>query len=83
MVHAAACSIQVWDRIAPGLVSQFDSPYTIPIIAPRPQLILNGIFTTAVSNDKSFFYLRENDYSFALLKVLSFSVLKNNVYLVI
>ncbi|XP_073108895.1 uncharacterized protein [Elaeis guineensis] len=33
---------KVWDRIAPGLASQFDSPYTIPIIAPRPQLILNG-----------------------------------------
>ncbi|KAL6985412.1 hypothetical protein U1Q18_018787 [Sarracenia purpurea var. burkii] len=32
----------VWDRIAPGLASQFDSPYTIPIIAPRPLLILNG-----------------------------------------
>ncbi|CAL5435544.1 unnamed protein product [Camellia sinensis] len=33
---------KVWDRIAPGLDSQFDSPYTIPIIAPRPLLILNG-----------------------------------------
>lgn len=33
---------KVWDRIAPGLASQFDSPYTIPVIAPRPQLILNG-----------------------------------------
>ncbi|KAG5562565.1 hypothetical protein RHGRI_005333 [Rhododendron griersonianum] len=33
---------RVWDRIAPGLASQFDSPYTIPIIAPRPLLILNG-----------------------------------------
>ncbi|KAH7839699.1 hypothetical protein Vadar_007503 [Vaccinium darrowii] len=33
---------KVWDRIAPGLASQFDSPYTIPIIAPRPLLILNG-----------------------------------------
>ncbi|XP_059642610.1 uncharacterized protein LOC132284517 [Cornus florida] len=33
---------KVWDRIAPGLDSQFDSPYTVPIIAPRPLLILNG-----------------------------------------
>ncbi|XAR70884.1 hypothetical protein NMG60_11027921 [Bertholletia excelsa] len=33
---------KVWDRIAPGLASEFDSPYTIPIIAPRPLLILNG-----------------------------------------
>ncbi|KAK4388850.1 hypothetical protein Sango_2222000 [Sesamum angolense] len=33
---------KVWDRIAPGLASQFDSPYTVPAIAPRPLLILNG-----------------------------------------
>ncbi|XP_020216333.1 uncharacterized protein LOC109800062 [Cajanus cajan] len=33
---------KVWDRIAPGLASQFDSPYSIPTIAPRPLLILNG-----------------------------------------
>ncbi|PON37258.1 Alpha/Beta hydrolase fold containing protein [Parasponia andersonii] len=33
---------KVWDRIAPGLVSKFDSPYSIPAIAPRPLLILNG-----------------------------------------
>ncbi|XP_042497279.1 putative hydrolase YtaP [Macadamia integrifolia] len=33
---------KVWDRIAPGLASQFDSPQTIPVIAPRPLLILNG-----------------------------------------
>ncbi|GMP94833.1 hypothetical protein CsSME_00044127 [Camellia sinensis var. sinensis] len=33
---------QVWIRIAPGLASKFDSPYSIPIIAPRPLLILNG-----------------------------------------
>ncbi|KAI8568753.1 hypothetical protein RHMOL_Rhmol02G0225000 [Rhododendron molle] len=34
--------LQVWERIAPGLASQFDSPYTIPIIVPRPLLMLNG-----------------------------------------
>ncbi|KAL2346913.1 hypothetical protein Fmac_000913 [Flemingia macrophylla] len=33
---------KVWDRIAPGLASQFDSPYSIPTIAPRPLLILNS-----------------------------------------
>ncbi|KAF7817134.1 putative alpha/Beta hydrolase [Senna tora] len=33
---------KVWNRIAPGLASQFDSPYTVPAIAPRPLLILNG-----------------------------------------
>ncbi|KAJ8539980.1 hypothetical protein K7X08_026369 [Anisodus acutangulus] len=33
---------KVWDRIAPGLASEFDSPYTIPAISPRPLLILNG-----------------------------------------
>ncbi|KAK9946682.1 hypothetical protein M0R45_012132 [Rubus argutus] len=33
---------KVWDRIAPGLASQFDSPYTVPAIAPRPLLIING-----------------------------------------
>ncbi|KAM7459381.1 hypothetical protein LguiA_036375 [Lonicera macranthoides] len=33
---------KVWDRIAPGLASKFDAPHTIPIIAPRPVLILNG-----------------------------------------
>ncbi|XP_027182564.1 uncharacterized protein LOC113780966 isoform X2 [Coffea eugenioides] len=33
---------KVWDRIAPDLASKFDSPHTIPAIAPRPLLILNG-----------------------------------------
>ncbi|OUZ99984.1 hypothetical protein BVC80_9069g104 [Macleaya cordata] len=33
---------KVWDRIAPGLASQFDSPYTVRAISPRPLLILNG-----------------------------------------
>ncbi|KAI4337482.1 hypothetical protein L6164_015893 [Bauhinia variegata] len=33
---------KVWDRIAPGLASQFDSPYSIPAIASRPLLIING-----------------------------------------
>ncbi|XP_052886064.1 uncharacterized protein LOC108484311 isoform X3 [Gossypium arboreum] len=33
---------KVWDRIAPGLASQFDAPNTVPAIAPRPLLIVNG-----------------------------------------
>ncbi|OWM87786.1 hypothetical protein CDL15_Pgr019369 [Punica granatum] len=33
---------KVWDRIAPGLASGFDSPNTIPPIAPRPLYIING-----------------------------------------
>ncbi|KAL5729180.1 hypothetical protein ACHQM5_002162 [Ranunculus cassubicifolius] len=33
---------KVWDRIAPGLASQFDAPYTVPALAPRPVLLLNG-----------------------------------------
>ncbi|XP_042497277.1 putative hydrolase YtaP [Macadamia integrifolia] len=33
---------KVWDRIAPGLASQFDALHTVPAIAPRPLLIING-----------------------------------------
>ncbi|KAI3677577.1 hypothetical protein L6452_36843 [Arctium lappa] len=33
---------KVWNRIAPGLTSEFDSIHTVPLIAPRPLLILNG-----------------------------------------
>ncbi|KAM0061308.1 putative alpha/beta hydrolase-1 [Helianthus debilis subsp. tardiflorus] len=33
---------KVWDRIAPGLAREFDSNYTVPLIASRPLLILNG-----------------------------------------
>ncbi|CAN1218765.1 Putative esterase YitV [Linum perenne] len=33
---------KVWNRIAPGLASNFDAPYTVPAISPRPLLILNG-----------------------------------------
>ena len=32
----------MWDRIAPGLASQFDAPYSVPVIAPRPLYLLNG-----------------------------------------
>ncbi|CAN8252300.1 unnamed protein product [Cochlearia groenlandica] len=33
---------KVWNRIAPGLASNFDSPYSLPVIAPRPLYIING-----------------------------------------
>ncbi|KAF8733110.1 hypothetical protein HU200_015477 [Digitaria exilis] len=33
---------KVWEKIAPGLNSQFDAPYSLPLIAPRPLLLLNG-----------------------------------------
>uniref|UniRef100_J3MBJ5 Peptidase S9 prolyl oligopeptidase catalytic domain-containing protein n=2 Tax=Oryza brachyantha TaxID=4533 RepID=J3MBJ5_ORYBR len=33
---------KVWDKIAPGLDSQFDAPFSVPMIVPRPLLLLNG-----------------------------------------
>ncbi|PWA42214.1 alpha/beta-Hydrolases superfamily protein [Artemisia annua] len=33
---------KVWDMIAPGLASEFDSNYTVPLITPRPLLMLQG-----------------------------------------
>ncbi|XP_037419086.1 putative hydrolase YtaP [Triticum dicoccoides] len=33
---------KVWDKIAPATASQFDAPYSVPLIAPRPLLLLNG-----------------------------------------
>jgi len=31
-----------YDRIAPGLVDKFDGPAMLPLIAPRPLLVVNG-----------------------------------------
>jgi dienelactone hydrolase len=31
-----------YDRIAPGLVDKFDGPAMLPLIAPRPLLVING-----------------------------------------
>jgi dienelactone hydrolase len=32
----------VWDRLTPGLLNRFDGPRLLPLIAPRPLLVLNG-----------------------------------------
>lgn len=32
----------VWDRISPGLLSHFDAPLSLRLIAPRALLVLNG-----------------------------------------
>jgi pimeloyl-ACP methyl ester carboxylesterase len=31
-----------YDRVAPGLYGEFDGPAMLPLIAPRPLLIING-----------------------------------------
>lgn len=33
---------QFYDRVAPGVYSQFDGPAMLPLIAPRPLLVING-----------------------------------------
>ncbi len=32
----------VWERLTPGLLDRFDGPRLLPLIAPRPLLVLNG-----------------------------------------
>lgn len=32
----------VWERIIPGLLDSYDVPFSLPLIAPRPLLIVNG-----------------------------------------
>lgn len=31
-----------YDRVAPGIYSDFDGPQMLPLIAPRPLLVVNG-----------------------------------------
>jgi len=38
----AAFARAFYDRVAPGLAGQFDGPAMLPLIAPRPLLIVNG-----------------------------------------
>lgn len=33
---------QFYDRVAPGIYSEFDGPSMLPLIAPRPLLVING-----------------------------------------
>jgi dienelactone hydrolase len=33
---------EVWERLTPGLLDRFDGPRLLPLIAPRPLLVLNG-----------------------------------------
>ena len=38
----AAFVRQFYDRVAPGIYGQFDAPAMLPLIAPRPLLVING-----------------------------------------
>ena len=62
-------SEQVWDRIAPGLASEFDSPSSIPAIAPRPLLIVNGEnpFLNFNQQERIFFMLESVCSAFDIL----------------
>jgi len=38
----AAFVRQFYDRVAPGIYGEFDAPAMLPLIAPRPLLVING-----------------------------------------
>src|SRR6058998_4422341 len=38
----AAFVRRFYDRVAPGIYSEFDAPAMLPLIAPRPLLVING-----------------------------------------
>jgi dienelactone hydrolase len=38
----AAFVRQFYDRVVPGIYSEFDAPAMLPLIAPRPLLVING-----------------------------------------
>ena len=38
----AAFAKNFYDRVAPGIYSEFDGPALLPLIAPRPLLVING-----------------------------------------
>lgn len=38
----AAFVRKFYDRIAPGLIDKFDGPAMLPLVAPRPMLVVNG-----------------------------------------
>lgn len=40
-VNARVCRV-LWEKIVPGIVDEYDCPAMLPLIAPRPLLILSG-----------------------------------------
>ena len=38
----AAFVRKFYDRVAPGIYGEFDAPAMLPLIAPRPHLVING-----------------------------------------
>ncbi|MEZ0483465.1 alpha/beta hydrolase family protein [Fibrella aquatica] len=41
--HVDAAFVRAfYDRVAPGIYTQFDGPAMVPLIAPRPLLVING-----------------------------------------
>jgi predicted esterase len=38
----AAFVRQFYDRVAPGIYGEFDAPAMLPLVAPRPMLVING-----------------------------------------
>lgn len=38
----AAVVQNAWHRLLPGLLEDFDSPKSLPCIAPRPLIVVNG-----------------------------------------
>src|SRR5205814_4976037 len=40
---SAAAVKQFYDRVTPGLVDTYDGPDMLPLIAPRPLLVLSGL----------------------------------------
>jgi dienelactone hydrolase len=40
-VNARVCRV-LWSKLIPGILDQFDGPGMLPLLAPRPVLVLNG-----------------------------------------
>lgn len=75
---------QVWNRIAPGLASQFDSPYTLPSLAPRPLIVINGTvhYQFDIFKIKVFFIFFTTKFKYILLsKKVFFYFAKFQLYI--